>query len=269
MMQKDGAQNKKESTWLILFMAIPAAMAVPASDLFDASGITSTLIAATIGGLGGLVGFGGYYLVKNQSNGVRGLALAGQVVLLIGGLLLIKSSLAPSEVPYDDWQDYELGLFSFASPHALEQTELQVPEGQNLITDVDLWTYEMKGKLIGYMHWECASDTMQVVTAFDRVLSTMLNKLPYTPTGLEFEVLDQLDDLLEVNLQWLHEGDTLKGYGMMVKKEKLLESMWLLPLNESFSDMFIEDFGLNVVPDLDWLESLPTIKSDTISFQND
>ncbi len=81
----------KVNYWLITLIIFPLVFFFRFSDFFEVEGVTKVLISAALGGLGGVLGFGVYSLVKVKTIKVKTLATLSVVLIGVGGLLLLNS----------------------------------------------------------------------------------------------------------------------------------------------------------------------------------
>ena len=79
--------NKKEQLWITFFCALPVAFLWPLGQLFAEPGVARTLVSGVLGGLGGVIGFGLYYWLRDKSTKLR---ITGLVSILVVGIVSVS-----------------------------------------------------------------------------------------------------------------------------------------------------------------------------------
>ena len=90
-------------------------------------------------------------------------------------------------------------------------------------------------------------DTMPMEHLFSNALTGMLTKLQFDLNKFEFESIET--DGQEISSRFSVEinGEKANGYGYMFKKDKNLESAWLIPIKRGFSKEYIEEFEAGII----------------------
>ncbi len=85
----------KEQIWTGLFLVTPLVILSRLSENFDNSSPNRILFAALFGGLGGLIGLGVYYFVKNKTTSTKTIASLALIGLCISTIFITKNWTKP------------------------------------------------------------------------------------------------------------------------------------------------------------------------------
>ena len=76
--------DKRDTIWLVILTVLPMALLWPTSEHFAQTGLSRTLISGLFGGVGALIGFGLYRLVRRKNTLIKALTAIG---ILISGVI--------------------------------------------------------------------------------------------------------------------------------------------------------------------------------------
>ena len=63
--------DKRDTIWLVILTVLPMALLWPTSEHFAQTGLSRTLISGLFGGVGALIGFGLYRLVRRKNTLIK------------------------------------------------------------------------------------------------------------------------------------------------------------------------------------------------------
>jgi hypothetical protein len=80
--------DKKEQIWLLVFIIFPSVFLGPSSEFFAEPGINRILISGALAGLGAIIGFGVYSMVKGRKPALKAITLIGLILLSFTSLIV-------------------------------------------------------------------------------------------------------------------------------------------------------------------------------------
>lgn len=236
----------KRDYWQVVFsgsvVGILPTMIQQVKDLLPFN-INGTILAAIIGAVGALIGFGIYSLVKNKKVIYKILAYISLLIILFGSTALISKHSADSYVVKKEWNLIKNGKLSFEYPNAFSELDLgEKPENIDAMA--------------------CFSDKKN-----DRYAMNLLfdfNAEPPAPEdSLSGAILNSLETIKATDVEWIdsqfyENGITTKvkyktgkneriGFGIIYFKNWHYELAVFLPVSKDFSDDFLNKIINSIV----------------------
>lgn len=252
MMENKEKKAKEEQVWLGVMAVIPVMVLMNlGQELTDDFGLR-ILYAGLFGGLGGGLGFGAYALVKNKGF-IPKLLMAIAITAASGiALFLGISALQQSDEALikQEWFIQRIGTIEFETPVELQLDSDEVPEQVKFFyEELKIYSDGNNDRITSFIQAKTTTDTMAIERSFSGGLEGMLGKMNVDLDGVEIEFLVADEEEISAIFDFDLNGKKMKGFGFMFKKGKVLDALWLLPLKRSFSEEYIENFELGILPD--------------------
>jgi hypothetical protein len=239
---------EEKQIWQIIMTVIPVVMlANLGKELTSDSGMR-IMYSGLFGGIGGLIGFVTKYLTEDKSRITKILASVGIIMISGTAVYLVTSKKTDEEIIHQKWIPQKIGLINFDTPEKLELQSDKIPESvKDYYDELNIYTDNNDDRITTVMSSKIKVDTMPIEHSFSNALTGMLTKLQFDLNKFEFESIET--DGQEISSRFSVEinGEKAYGYGYMFKKDKNLESAWLIPIKRGFSKEYIEEFEAGII----------------------
>lgn len=213
--------------------------------------INSTLFGTLFGGIGGLIGFTGYYIAKSKA---RIFKIVSSITVLIISIAILVISLPSSktdqEIIKQDWISHKLGDIEFESPKKLTLLNNEVPASINwFYKELSIYSDDNDERLTSFIKSKITVDTFKIEDAFSVTIDQMLKSAHENFENFELDVFNMDSNEISSMFSFTVNQQKMNGYGYMFKNDKKLESIWLIPLLKGFSKEYIEEFEAGIFVD--------------------
>tara|TARA_B100000809_G_C14915322_1_gene451399 strand:+ start:77 stop:775 length:699 start_codon:yes stop_codon:yes gene_type:complete len=202
----------------------------------------STIIGLLGSVIGGVVGFLLYNSNKSKSRLIKSLVL---VVIMCVCMLVIcffredKNNINQSS---NGWNSYILETVRFKSPSPLIKTT-NTAFNDSIFEKMVLYTDENEDKATFCLIGNLKTDSINLKTLYSLILEQLLEKdSSLFVSNFTYQDEEELSVVFTCN----REGYNFMGYSAIFKKENSIRSVWLIPINESFTENYIATFDDNI-----------------------
>lgn len=241
--------NKEDQIWQGVFLTIPTVFAYNLANDIAPDNQTSILYAMLFGGIGAMVGYGLFYFLKNKSKLIKVLSLAGFIIAAFLTVFLLSAKPSDEEILKGKWITQTIGEVQFDNPKELTLTSSEIPESVKwYYKELKTYSDSNQDRITIFLDSKIATDTIPIIESYSSYLEGMLQKQGVNEETFKIEPI--ISDKEEISAKFTFElnGKVVNGYGYMFKKGEILESIWLMPIKEGFSDEYIEEFEAGIFP---------------------
>lgn len=243
-------KEREEQIWLSVMLMVPVIVGGSIGGEVTSNSGLSMLYAGLYGGLGGAIGYGAYFFCKNK--GFLAKLTAAVALIAVSGIALFLLISVPSDEEFIDqeWVLQRIGTIEFETPVELQLDSDEVPEQVKFFyEELKIYSDGDNERITSFIQAKTTTDTMAIERSFSGGLEGMLGKMNVDLDGVEIEFLVADEEEISAIFDFDLNGKRMKGFGFMFKKGKVLDALWLLPLKRSFSEEYIENFELGILPD--------------------
>ncbi len=248
--------NKSENPqqtmpWDLIFILCPTILlSLLAKELFARELFTGSLIYSALGAIvGGGIGLGASFLVKNQSNLVKTLAAVGLIAGILGIAVLIAPTATDAQLIEQEWVEQSIGLLEFETPIPLEQISIDIPDSiSSFVNKMNAYSDNQEGRVTYLVDYEFKTDTLSLEKGFAGALQFMMDRHADNAQNLQVEDSYQDEEEIFGTIAFELDGKPVKGYGHAVKDSNAFTIIWLFPITRGFSEEYIDWFADSVFP---------------------
>lgn len=236
--------------WALIMVIIPVVILMNAgAELTEHSGLR-TVYSGVFGGLGGLIGFLGYFLTRNKDRLVK--ILTTIIIIAISGFTVYFLSLksADSEILNQEWIAQKIGIIEFDSPTKLELDTSEIRDSIQMFYDeFILYSDHNKERKTYFLQTKNFDITHPLNMVFMKDLVVLLKPLEVSISEINLESFEGDENECSSMFSFMLKKERVRGYGFMYRNEETLESIWLIPVKRGFSRKYIEEFAIGIFPE--------------------
>ena len=231
-------EKKKTDYWQIVFSAsvvgVLPTMIKQVKDLLPFN-INGTLLAAIIGAIGALIGYGIYCLVKNKKVIYKIFAYILLLLILIGGTVLTTSFSSDSYVVKKEWNLIKNGNLSFEYPNKF--TELNLGEKPENIENMAYFSDKKEDRFAMNLIFDFKEEPP---TPEDSLSGSILNSLENIK-ATEIEWIDSqfYENAVTTKVKYKIGKNERLGFGIIYFKNWHYELGIFLPYTKDYSEDFL------------------------------
>jgi uncharacterized membrane protein YeaQ/YmgE (transglycosylase-associated protein family) len=241
--------NKEDQIWQGIFLTIPTVFAFNLANVIASDDQTSILYAMLFGGIGAMVGYGLFYFLKNKSKQIKILSLVGSIIAGFLSVFLLSAKPSDEEILKRKWITQTIGEVQFDNPQELILTSSEIPESVKwYYKSLKTYSDSNTDRITIFLDSKIATDTILIIDSYSNYLEGMLQKQGVNRETVKMEPLTSDKEEISAKFTFELNGKEVKGYGYMFKKGEILESIWLMPIKEGFSNEYIEEFEAGIFP---------------------
>lgn len=235
--------------WDLIFILCPTILlSLLAKELFARELFTESLIYSALGAtVGGGLGFGASFLVKNQSTLVKTLTAVGLIAGILGITALIAPTATDAQLIEQEWVEQSIGLLEFETPIPLEQISIDIPDSiSSFVNNMNAYSDNQEGRMTYLVDYEFKTDTLPLDMGFAGALQFMMDRHGNNAQNLQFEDSYQDEEEIFGTISFELDGKPVKGYGHAAKDSNAFTIIWLFPITRGFSQEYVDWFGDSV-----------------------
>ncbi len=231
-------EKKKTDYWQVVFSAsvvgfLPT-MIKQVKDLLPFK-LNGTLLAAIIGAIGALIGYGIYSLVKNKKIIYKIIAYILLLLILIGGTVIITKISSDSYIVKKEWNLIKNGNLSFEYPNNF--IELNLGEKPENIEKRAYFSDKKEDRFAMNMIFDFKTEPPAPEESLSGAILNVLENIKAT----EVEWIDSqfYEDAVTTKVKYKIGKNERLGFGIIYFKDWYYELCLFLPYTKDFSEEFL------------------------------
>ena len=253
-MTQNAKQDKKELNWMMATMVLPMVLLMNFGRDLGQESVNRVIFSGLFAGLGVGIGYLFYYFSKKKSTAIRIAAIVFETMICVIALVAFRPNPTDNELIGRKWKTQKLGEFEFDTPSLFEGVENNntfiKSESIKIFNSVVEEKYDRKTL---YLKVQLKSDSAVIANIFQNMLSGLIVDSELARYQRKFEVMEEEtfengETIYSAKFSLEHEGEKFNGMGYLQVNGKVLESLWLIPQENSFSDDYIEEFEFGIIP---------------------
>lgn len=248
-------QFDAEQIWFGMMVLMPMVVLTRLAGEVTDSGGLEMLYSGLFGGIGGGMGALAYYLSKGKGTAIK--LIATTVLIAVVGLVFYliitqwKTDVSSTDevLLEQEWITQRIGHIEFETPIKLVLESEEIPEEAfPFIKELNTYSDNNPERSTLFIQSILKQDTQQIETNFFGSLNGMLGAIGVDMSEVKLRVLWADEQDLSVAFKFERNNDSLGGYGYMLKRGFILESVWLMPAEKGFSDEYVDAFEFRIMP---------------------
>ncbi|MCJ8166447.1 hypothetical protein MKJ04_16500 [Pontibacter sp. E15-1] len=156
--------NKEDQIWQGLFLTIPTVFAYNLADVIAPDDQTSILYAMLFGGIGAMIGYGLFYLLKGKSKQIKILSTVGITIAGFFSIFLLSAKPSDKEIIKQKWVTQTIGNVQFDNPEKLNLISAEIPESVKwYYKELKMYSDGNKDRITLFLDSKIATDTISIV----------------------------------------------------------------------------------------------------------